>query len=151
MGTRDLYWILPCPSFAVQTQECRNRDWGPTAPFLRTFVSNFLYCVFAVQSPDRTPVGQCCESTSSKSLFNFCVQQHLYFPTTNVMYNVHKVWVGGYLWGAASPLRLNFPRDEQQRGQSYERCTFLTWKKLNSIFLPFRPSHLHFCSHSIRQ
>ncbi len=31
-----------------QTHECGNWDWGPAAPFLGIFVSNFRYFVFAV-------------------------------------------------------------------------------------------------------
>jgi hypothetical protein len=33
-----------------QTHECGNWDRGRAIPFLRIFVSNFRYCVFAVQA-----------------------------------------------------------------------------------------------------
>ncbi len=31
-----------------QKHECRNWDWGRAVPFLRIFVPNFLFCVFAM-------------------------------------------------------------------------------------------------------
>ncbi len=36
-----------------ETHECGSWDWGRTIPFLGIFVSNFWYCVFAVQESRR--------------------------------------------------------------------------------------------------
>ncbi len=70
-------WIVGIYKSLTETHECRNWECGRAVPFLEIFVSNFLFCVFAV--PDMFS-RRLFISSNTKNLFGNPVYRMVRYP-----------------------------------------------------------------------